>query len=102
LWFLVHSSALAATVLAPRHVAMLWIIKEKQELETSLQSGFYLSVTKPEQIDKQPITPIMNNTRNQWKLEVNARDRRQARENACDQVAISSGVHQIGWVGGAH
>ena len=28
---------------------------------------------------------------NQWELEANTRDRRQARENACDQVAIGFG-----------
>ena len=31
---------------------------------------------------------------NQWELKANTCDRHQARENACDQVAI-------GWVGGA-
>ena len=28
---------------------------------------------------------------NQWQLEANTRDQRQARENACDQVAIGFG-----------
>ena len=33
----------------------------------------------------------LNNTMNQWELEANTRDQRQARENACDQVAIGFG-----------
>ena len=32
-----------------------------------------------------------NNTMNQWEIEVNTRNRRQARENAYDQVAIGFG-----------
>ena len=38
-----------------------------------------------------PITTNVNNTMNQWELETNTRDRRQAQENACDQVAIGFG-----------
>ena len=30
----------------------------------------------------------IDNTMNQWRLEANTRDQRQARKNACDQVAI--------------
>ena len=37
---------------------------------------------------------------NQWELEANARYRRQARENSCDQVEIDFGfASQIGWEG---
>ena len=39
---------------------------------------------------------------NQWKLEANTRNRRQARENACDQVALVLVLHLIGWAGGAN
>ena len=35
-----------------------------------------------------PITTDENNTRNQSELEANTCNRRQARENACDQVTI--------------
>ena len=38
---------------------------------------------------------------NQWELKANTRDQRQARENACDQVAIGFGLHLIGWDGDA-
>ena len=37
---------------------------------------------------------------NQWELKANTLKRRQARENACDQVAVLV-LHLIGWVGGA-
>ena len=38
---------------------------------------------------------------NQWEIQANTHNRRQARENACDQVAIDFGLHVIGWEGGA-
>ena len=54
--------------------------------------GFQLSVVKPKPKQLQwPITTNVNNTMNQWELGENTRDRRQARENACDQVAIGFG-----------
>ena len=34
---------------------------------------------------------------NQSELEAKTRDRRQARENACDQIAIGLVLHLIGW-----
>ena len=33
---------------------------------------------------------------NQWELDGNTRDRRQARENACDKFTVG-----FGWIGGA-
>ena len=37
------------------------------------------------------MTADVNNTMNQWKLEANTRNQRQARENTCNQVAIGIG-----------
>ena len=37
---------------------------------------------------------------NQWELEANTRSWRQARENACDRVAIGFGQFASDWVGG--
>ena len=34
---------------------------------------------------------------NQWELEANTRERRQARENGCDQVAIGFGFASDRW-----
>ena len=58
-----------------------------------LLSGFHLSVAKPK--PKQlhwPITTNVNNAMTQWELGASTRNRRQARENACDQVAIGIGL----------
>ena len=54
--------------------------------------GFQVSDVKPKPKQLQwPITTDENNTMNQWELKANTRNRRQARENACDQVAIGFG-----------
>ena len=50
-----------------------------------------LTVEKPRQL-QWPITANVNNKTNQWELEANGRNRRQARENACDQGAIGFGL----------
>ena len=47
--------------------------------------------TKTKAILLWPITTNVNNMMNQWKLEENIRNQRQARENACDQAAIGFG-----------
>ena len=44
-----------------------------------------------------PIATNVNNKTNQWELEANTRDRRQARENAKSWLVL----HLISWVGGA-
>ena len=60
------------------------------ELTTGVEPG--ISVVKPKLKQLQwPITAHVNNVMNQWELEENARDGRQAREIACDQVAIGFG-----------
>ena len=45
---------------------------------------------KPKQL-QWPITTNENNAADQWELEANTRNKRQARENACDQVTIDFG-----------
>ena len=51
--------------------------------------SFQSSVVKPKLKQLQwPITTNENNATNQRELNANTRNRRQARENACDKVAI--------------
>ena len=45
---------------------------------------------KPKQL-QWPITTNVNNRTNQWELEANTRNQRQARENACNQVLVAIG-----------
>ena len=56
------------------------------------QSGFQLSVLKPElKQSLQPIRADVNSAFNQSEFETNASNRRKARENACERVTIGFG-----------
>ena len=76
---------------------ILWTTRSLgYQYTTMTLSGLQWSVLKPKPKPKPkqlqwPITTNFNNKPNQWDLEAKTRDRRQARENACDQVAIDFG-----------